>query len=97
MSETATDTQDSTQPTETNDLDQKIASKEARLAEQNRLLDSARLRFNAYSDAGLFAFENRERRAALWEKIVEQPNRLFRDTCLIQSRLPAARSRCQPG
>src|SRR5262245_2166413 len=80
MNESATDTPNSAQPIETNQLDHEIASKKARLAEQERLLHSARLRFHSYSNAGLYAFENRERRAALWHKIVEQPHHKYLDS-----------------
>src|SRR5262249_37990329 len=77
MHERAAKATNFTQPIETNDLDQEIASKKARLAEQERLLHSARLRFHSYSNAGLYAFENRDRRAELWHKIVEQPHHKY--------------------
>src|SRR5215510_7321445 len=80
MNESAAESPNSAQPIETNDLDQEIAAKRAHLAEQNRLLHSARLRFHSYSNAGLYAFENRERRAELWHKIVEQPHHKYLDS-----------------
>src|SRR5215475_9131326 len=80
MNESAAETANSTQPAQIKDLDQQIASQKARLAEQERLLHSARLRFHSYSNAGLYAFENRERRAELWHKIVEQPHHKYLDS-----------------
>jgi hypothetical protein len=80
MNEGATRATNSTQPAQIKDLDQQIASKKAHLAEQERLLHSARLRFHSYSNAGLYAFENRERRAELWHKIVEQPHHKYLDS-----------------
>jgi hypothetical protein len=68
------------QTTQTEDLSQQIAAQKARLAEQERLLHSARLRFKAYSNASLYAFERRERRAELWHKIVEQPHEKYLDS-----------------
>jgi hypothetical protein len=79
MSDCAAEDANSTQTTQTEDLDQQIAAQRARLADQERLLHAARMRYRAYSDASLFAFESRERRAELWHKIVEQPNEKYLD------------------
>jgi len=80
MIENSTDTTDSTQAAQIKDLDQQIADKKARLAEHNRLAHSARLRFHAYSDASLFAHEERHRRQELWAKIVERPHHRYLDS-----------------
>jgi hypothetical protein len=80
MSDCTADSANPTQTTQTEDLDQQIAAQKARLAEQERLLYAARLRFNAYSNASLYAFERRERRAELWHKIVEQPHEKYLDS-----------------
>jgi hypothetical protein len=80
MYEDVTDTANPTQTAETTDLDQQIAAQKARLAEQERLLHSARLRYRNYSDASLFAFEERERRQDLWAKIIEQPHHKYLDS-----------------
>ena len=80
MIENATDTQNSTQAAQIKDLDQQIADKKARLAEHTRLAHSARLRFHAYSDASVHAFEERHRRQELWAKIVEQPHDRYLDS-----------------
>jgi hypothetical protein len=74
------DSANPTQPIENNNLDEQIASKQARLADQNRLVNSARLRFHAYSDGAVLAFEERQRRAELWAKIVEQPQHNYLDS-----------------
>jgi hypothetical protein len=79
MSESTPEVQNSVQPAQTTDLDQQIAAQKVRLADQERLLHAARMRYRAYSDASLFAFESRERRAELWHKIVEQPNEKYLD------------------
>src|SRR5690348_12529472 len=80
MSESTTEVENSTQPAETTELDQEIAAKKAELAEHERLARSAGLRFHAYSDASLFAFEERERRQELWAKIIEQPHHKYFDS-----------------
>jgi hypothetical protein len=96
MSDCATEDANSVQPAQTEDLDQQIAAQKARLVEQERLLHSARMRYRAYSDASLFAFESRERRAELWHKIVEQPNEKYLDSgelpngCIVDLVLDAA-------
>ena len=75
MSEHPSDNTNSTQPTESNNLDQQIASKQARLAEQNRLLTSARLRFHvSSSDGKLYDFEESQRRQELYTRIIRQPH-----------------------
>jgi len=80
MIENSTDTPNSTQAAQIKDLDQQIADKKARLAEHNRLAHSARLRFHAYSDASLYAHEERHRRQQLWAKIVEKPHHTYLDS-----------------
>jgi hypothetical protein len=80
MSDCAAEDANSMQPTQTEDLEQQIATQKARLAEQERLLHSARLRYRNYSDASLFAFEERERRQDLWAKIIEQPHHKYLDS-----------------
>jgi hypothetical protein len=80
MSDCAAEDANFPQTTQTEDLSQQIAAQKARLAEQERLLHSVRLRFKAYSNASLYAFERRERRAELWHKIVEQPHEKYLDS-----------------
>jgi hypothetical protein len=80
MSDCATEDANSMQAAQTEDLNQQIAGQKARLAEQERLLHSARLRYRNYSDASLFAFEERERRQDLWAKIIEQPHHKYLDS-----------------
>jgi hypothetical protein len=96
MYESAAEDANSTQPEQIKELDQQIAAQKARLTEQERLLHAARMRYRAYSDASLFAFESRERRAELWHKIVEQPNEKYLDSgelpngCIVDLVLDAA-------
>jgi hypothetical protein len=96
MSDCAAEDANNTQTTQTEDFDQQIAAQKARLADQERLLHAARMRYRAYSDASLFAFESRERRAELWHKIVEQPNEKYLDSgelpngCIVDLVLDAA-------
>jgi hypothetical protein len=80
MYESAAEDANSTQPEQIKDLDQQIASKKAALVENELLARSARMRYRAYSDASLFAFEERERRQDLWAKIIEQPHHKYLDS-----------------
>jgi len=80
MPDCATEDANSTQPEQIKDLDQQITAKKAELAEHERLARSAGLRFRAYSDAGLYAFEERQHRQELWAKIVEQPHHKYLDS-----------------
>src|SRR5437868_2930219 len=80
MLENATEIPNSTQAAQIEELDQEIAAKKARIAEQNSLLRSAQLHFRAYSKANQYANEERQRRQDLWARIVEQPHHKFFDS-----------------